>query len=316
MVILICSAGAYVLIINRLELAVERLHYLEYGAIAILALRAFMTSHHNSAAIILSLLYVFDLGLVDEFVQWILPMRVGEFRDVGINLTAGVFALIPALSCNIGFELLRLPSRKSISGILFWGTGSLIFCGIFITLVHGFGHEYTLENGTRFKSVFNRGEFDGISRIPAATAWHDVSRSSLATRAEKGFITWFDESLKQWRSFRHPTPEAYNYEAWRHARHRDGLANQRYRKFREAFQEERILRGFYREYLDSFKNALADSVYRRYGKTAPKEPVPYVSPVQELLITGIAERSFRVIFLITGVIMGFSGILLNRSGYS
>ena len=312
LLIILCTAGAYVFTISRLELAVERLHYIEYGIVAILALRVFMLSHQNAGAVILSLLYVFDLGLLDEFIQWILPMRVGEFRDVGINLTAGLFALIPAVACNMQFLPFRLPGRKSFATILFHSTCTLIFWGMFIIFVHGFGHEITLNSGSRFKSVFKELDFGDISRAPGAHTWRDVSRSSLASRSDAGIVQWFGESLMQWRAYRHPTPEAYNYEAWRHVRHRDGLANKRYRKFREAHEEERILRRFYRSYLDQFDLSLSDSTYERYGNAAPREPVPYMSPVQELLITDLSGSQFAMIIAVCSIILGISGILLNR----
>ena len=312
LLIILCTTGVYIFFILQLELAVERLHYIEYGIAALLALRVFMLSHRNAAAILLALIYVLDLGLVDEFIQWILPMRVGEFRDVGINLTAGIFALIPALACSVESSLFRVPNRKSIAVVLLHGTATLLFWGVFITFVHGFGHEITIESGTRFKSVFAETVFADVSRTPGSVAWQDASRSPRAHRSERGFFRWIDESIRQWRAYRHPTPEAYNYEAWRHARHRDGLSNERYRKYHEAREEEVILRRYYKPYIDSFNLMMADSTFERYAKIPPKEPVPYISPVQELLVTTVSRSQFWIVVAICLIFMGIPGILLHR----
>lgn len=76
--------------------AVERFHFVEYGLLTVLFYRAW---RHDPlpVAILSSLLSVFIVGTADEWIQWLVPGRVGEWRDVLLN---GV-----AIGCGLLFSL-------------------------------------------------------------------------------------------------------------------------------------------------------------------------------------------------------------------
>jgi len=67
--------------------AVERFHFVEYGAIAFLFYRAFRPIEDGSIVILPVLAGMF-VGTCDEWFQWFIPVRVGEMRDVFLNLVA------------------------------------------------------------------------------------------------------------------------------------------------------------------------------------------------------------------------------------
>src|SRR5581483_11567147 len=67
--------------------AVERFHFVEYGAIAFLFYRACRPIEDGSI-LILPVLAGLLVGTVDEWFQWFIPVRVGEMRDVFLNLVA------------------------------------------------------------------------------------------------------------------------------------------------------------------------------------------------------------------------------------
>jgi VanZ family protein len=47
----------------------------------------------NLRTIVISSILVFIIGLVDEFIQWLLPNRVGDLRDVAMNTIGGLLGI-------------------------------------------------------------------------------------------------------------------------------------------------------------------------------------------------------------------------------
>jgi len=65
----------------------ERVHFIEYGLLAFLVFSA------TGRNIELTLFFVFTVGAVDEIIQYFLPNRVGDLRDVAINAIGGALGL-------------------------------------------------------------------------------------------------------------------------------------------------------------------------------------------------------------------------------
>lgn len=87
--LIIALVYAYMIII--LPYPAERVHYLMYGLLAILVYRAFSLDIKKERDLyIWTTILVFFLGWIDEGIQWLLPDRVYEFRDVMMNFSSGV----------------------------------------------------------------------------------------------------------------------------------------------------------------------------------------------------------------------------------
>lgn len=93
--------------------AVEHFHFVEFGLITFLYYRAWR-DRLDLSALLLPALAAFVVGIADEAVQWFIPARVGELRDVWLN---GV-AIGCGLLFGIGFE----PPGPFTAG---WRAGSL-----------------------------------------------------------------------------------------------------------------------------------------------------------------------------------------------
>jgi len=85
--------------------AVERVHFVEYGLIALLFYRAGLPrrpgeggSAGDPSILILPVLAAFTVGTLDEWLQWFIPYRVGEAHDVFINLASIVCGLLFGLA--------------------------------------------------------------------------------------------------------------------------------------------------------------------------------------------------------------------------
>lgn len=73
----------------------ERIHFIEYGLLALFFYRAFSFDIKKKwINYVLTLSTVSLVGYLDEVVQYILPSRVYDIRDVGLNSLSGFLMLV------------------------------------------------------------------------------------------------------------------------------------------------------------------------------------------------------------------------------
>ena len=74
-----------------LEVWSERVHFIQYGLLGLLVSRAYEISSFK--ILLASGLLVMSAGLLDEIIQWFLPNRYGDMRDVVMNSLGGISGL-------------------------------------------------------------------------------------------------------------------------------------------------------------------------------------------------------------------------------
>ena len=74
-----------------LDVWVERIHFIEYGVLGLLISRA--VNIRTFKEIIATCCLITLIGVVDEIIQWYLPNRVGDIRDVTMNSFGGLSGL-------------------------------------------------------------------------------------------------------------------------------------------------------------------------------------------------------------------------------
>ena len=77
--------------------AVERFHFIEYGVITWLFLRAARAAAATRPPAV-AILAAFSVGALDEWIQHLAPGRIGEVRDIFLNLAAIVSGLLISLA--------------------------------------------------------------------------------------------------------------------------------------------------------------------------------------------------------------------------
>lgn len=89
------GAGAlYTALIWPMNSPEEKVHFLEYGLVAVLAFFAAPTRFTGFSRYAAAALFTAAAGWVDEGIQALLPSRYYDLRDVAFNATAGVLALL------------------------------------------------------------------------------------------------------------------------------------------------------------------------------------------------------------------------------
>src|SRR3954462_5931758 len=79
--------------------AVERFHFIEYGLVPLLFYRAWRPIGDRSV-LVLPILAGLMVSTIDEWVQWFIPGRIGDMRDIFLNGAA----IISGLLFSIGID--------------------------------------------------------------------------------------------------------------------------------------------------------------------------------------------------------------------
>lgn len=94
----------YGLIVFPMSSPEEKLHFLEYGAVGVLAFFAMPPQWITPKRFIAAVIFTLAAGWLDEGIQALLPNRHYDLRDVGFNVLAGTMALT-------SFAVVRRASR-------------------------------------------------------------------------------------------------------------------------------------------------------------------------------------------------------------
>ena len=141
--------------------AAERFHFVEYGLIAVLFYKAWLPSG-DASVIVRPLLAGALVGTCEEWLQWFVPSRVGEWRDVLLNLVA--------VSCGILFSIglyppgqvsfgLRPSSRRRVALL---AAAVIVAFGAFFQAVH-LGHDIVDTDAGVFRSRYTAAELAALS---------------------------------------------------------------------------------------------------------------------------------------------------------
>lgn len=92
---LLLLLAALIVLRTLVSSPVGRIHLVEYGLLAILILRA-LPARNGPASLLAAFAAASVIGLADEAVQHLLPNRVFDWYDVGLNSAAALLGLLAA----------------------------------------------------------------------------------------------------------------------------------------------------------------------------------------------------------------------------
>ncbi len=72
----------------------EAVHIIEYGGLSFLVFRALSHRIRDWTVYAATILIVSLAGTVDELIQWIIPSRVGDYKDVQLNAISGFIGVL------------------------------------------------------------------------------------------------------------------------------------------------------------------------------------------------------------------------------
>ncbi len=204
---------------------VERVHFVEYGLLTFLFYRAWR-SIGDPTIIILPLLAGVLVGSVEEWFQWFIPNRVGEARDVLLNLAAVACGLLFSFGVDPpeSFSRRLHPGSATRIGVL-----AIIVVLTFAMFAHSVHLGYSVGHPDlgSFKSRYRDQELTSLSADRAAR-WRQSPPTVLRRLSRED--QYMDEGL--WHVQR-------RNEAWATGDHDS------------AWSENRILEEFFAPVLDA-----------------------------------------------------------------
>jgi hypothetical protein len=168
--------------------AAERFHFIEYGLVAVLFYKTWPPADAASA-LLKPLAAGFIVGTLDEWVQWIVPGRVGEIHDVLINLVA--------VGCGVLFALALDPPRRLPFGVhaesravlARLAAAAVVVFALFVQSVH-LGHEIVDPEAGAFRSHYTSGELAAAS-LARSQSWPANPPTTLRP------LSWEDQYLSE-----------------------------------------------------------------------------------------------------------------------
>jgi VanZ family protein len=210
---------------NRDSDIVELVHFLQYGVVTFLFYRACRPAG-DATAVAIPLLAGLIVGTAEEWYQWFLPARVGEIRDLYLNVTA--------IACGLLFSMAVAPpegdARRlqpgSAARVARFAVAATLAVAAFFHTVH-LGHDIADEEAGVFESRYSR------ERLLALQT----------SRAERWRVEPPPRSLH-----RLSREDQYLTEAVQHAQQRNRMWEAG--DVRSAWLEQRILEKYYAPVLD------------------------------------------------------------------
>ncbi len=104
-------------LLRQLQSSIEAIHFVEYGILGFLLFRAWRHHVQDSLVYPVAGLGVALVAWLDEFLQWLVPGRFWDYRDIRLNLLAGV-----AVLAFIGLVVVPAGIRGPVGRRSIWRT--------------------------------------------------------------------------------------------------------------------------------------------------------------------------------------------------
>ena len=145
---------------NQDSNVVELLHFLQYGVVTLLFYRA-CRGAGDPSMLILPLLAGVIVGTAEEWLQWFLPVRVGEIRDLYLNVTAIVCGLLFSIAADPppAFRVSPRPGSAALIGRFAIAAGLAL--AAFVHVVH-LGHDIRDDEAGVFESRYSRARLTAL----------------------------------------------------------------------------------------------------------------------------------------------------------
>ncbi len=317
------SAGV---LLTQLQTSAEAVHFFEYGLLGFLMFRAWR--HHVGDALIYPISAA-CLGLVawlDEFLQWLMPGRFWDFRDIRLNAMAGAIVLACMALVFPCSELQGPISGKSVRRLCYLAWAMLLALGLALSNTPARVDWYAaripllhfLLNNESVMSEFGHRHVDPeIGTFFSRLSRTELPRIDGERGAEVGRILVRDHAMIRPRDFRKTytvSDDPFRHEFFRHLIQRDHYfaAGGQYRatdpaRYRHhlavARHENQLLEKYFPQALDS-AGCRWDADRQAHCAEQPEDALPFVSEVSDHLVTGMTELEW---WLVLGTLAGGVG---------
>ncbi len=143
------------------ESALERMHLVLYGLAALLLYRAFARGGRSGiAAAVLAVVLTSLVGIADEFVQWLVWPRVGDFHDCLLNASAAGCGAVLGIGL-FGFDNRTPAAAERRTAAALWVALAAASAGL-VDLTN-LGHRITDPELGSFRSYFSADRLERLN---------------------------------------------------------------------------------------------------------------------------------------------------------
>lgn len=328
-VVLAAIAALYGWLVWQLRSNPEEIfHCIQYSVLAGLLFRAFRQSLSIGCAALTAAMAGLCCGILDELIQWFVPARYFDYRDIGINAAAVILALV-GLSCGCR-SLPPSPPQPRVNWLpaLCLATANFV---LLLLCVSGTGaHLHRFAASLPWLASIDEvtAEYGYKHRSPAGdTLYSRFDREELARQDRLRFAEvaplldqyktdrQYNEFLKKFPAFRHPLLVEARIHLFRRDRYAllTAQAGHDFKRRQDcatiAVGENRLLETY-------FPNTLRHSSYRWHPSikarlaAASNNQEPYHSPVSSSLITIVTQQTLQTLLMLASSTVVLSLVLL------
>jgi len=309
----------------------ESLHFVQYGVLSLLLLYALRGRLDGWPLYFAVAMAGIGFGIVDELIQWLVPLRYFDYRDIGLN-TAAVFLALAAIGPavrpfrrrrDLDFRGLRIGCLLACVNLLLlsfcvvntpalrsWYS-SVIPCSERIgevTAEYGFHHLDPQVGG-----FYSRLDLEELARQDR-TRYAEVAAALDRLRSDQEY----HQFVTRFPAYQDPLLAEARVHLFRRDRYAmmaeqaagDVQRQQRYARI--AYGENSILEVYFPHILHHSGYAWPPAVRQRWEELGGNGPL-YQSPVSSALITGVTQSTLLGTLLVLMVIfLGVAGWAASR----
>jgi hypothetical protein len=326
------AAASVIMVIWTLRLREspeEAVHFLEYGALAVLVHRALRPTMRDPLVFLAGALFGSLAGTVDEIIQWLSPTRFWGWRDLVLNGGAG--AVVQLTLWRVLPVPERRPSPQSLRIVLRLATGQLILLLLCVVNTPTIVARYAphLPFGAHLMTSRNpMVEFGHLHRLPGVGSFKSrLELSELAAQdrsrcAEAAALA--DETRHSYRHFLDTWPVAedpfiYEFRVHLFARDRN-LGKARKRGFEgslaqqqvdTSWNENRLLQEVFGHSLDQSSYPWSPRLRKRVDSLRDPD-AEFRSDVGAHLVTFASGQTIRGLLLVSVAVLLLADLAIGR----
>lgn len=330
---LFLCAGVYIYYAATLrKYPEEALHFVEYGLLSYFLFRALSAKIHDKTIYITALILVAVTGAFDEFLQWMMPGRYWDYRDVGFNSIAGLVFLV-AVWKAIRPEVISGPvKRYSLKLFALALTANLIFLGICLSNTPDMVKRYA----SPFPAVkwllseepmteFGYKHMDETGTFYSRMTLEEIRRIDLEKGEEKGnalkLNAAFNDETGELMNTHTPYTDRFLFEFLMHLIRRDEKIgageetvdqDEKVELFNKAYRENFILEKYFGFTLKHSEMVLSDEKVRYLHDQSLSSEKEYVSIVGRIITSVDLKAAWLLILGILTLV--WVPLLLRKKG--
>jgi len=148
--------------------AVELFHFIQYGLVTFLFYKAWRPSD-DASVLVMPVLAAFIVGVCEEWLQWFISARIGEVRDVLLNLIAIGCGLLFCLGLDAPKPLSFSLNRRSRGRVAWLASSAILVFGLFFDTVH-LGYDIADREAGVFRSRYTVEQLSALA-AQRASEW-------------------------------------------------------------------------------------------------------------------------------------------------